>query len=179
MLFRSRLVLAEPSAPMAALCREFAQAEVWPCEAEALPGPEADGAFDAVLCLWNVLGHVDGHARRMEALRRMRALLAPGGVLVADVHNRYNVAAAGVAAVSGRAWRDWRAPAEENGDVSFTWQVDGLTLPARGHLFAPAGVRALCDEAGLRIEHEAFVDYATGRLRGPWTGQMVVAAVSR
>jgi SAM-dependent methyltransferase len=170
-------VLVEPTPAMAALCREFDAAEVWTCEAEALPADA--GPFDVVLCLWNVLGHVDGHARRVEALRRMGASLASGGRLVADVHNRYNAATAGRMAVARRLWRDWRAPAEGNGDVEFTWQVEGQSLPARGHLFSPAEVRALCADAGLSVERVAYVDYVTGRTAGAWTGQLAFMATRR
>ena len=166
-----RLVLSDPSLPMAEHCRSHHGAEVWPCAAEDLPGGPAD--FDVITCLWNVLGAVEPASARAEALRRMRARLSPEGRLFLDVHNRYNARAAGVGRVLTRFVRDRVLPSEANGRVTFTWTVAGLTIPSSGYLCAAAEMRRLFRNAGLGIVHQAFVDYDTGAARGQWTGQML------
>ena len=169
----SRLVLSDPSPAMAAQCRAHAGAEVWPVAAEDLPaGP---GEFDLITCLWNVLGSVEGTARRVEALRRMGACLAPEGRIVLDVHNRYNSATTGVGRVLARVVRDIVRPSESNGSVAFTWQVAGRHIASHGYLFTPREMRRMFDHAGLVVVRHAFVNYDTGVLRGPWTGQMLFA----
>jgi len=169
----SRLVLSEPSAAMAALCREHAGVRVWSCAAEHLPdGPER---FQVVTCLWHVLGAIDGAARRTSALGRMAAALAPGGRLLIDLPNRYNGAAAGAWRAGLRRLRDTLRPSDENGVVRFTWQVNGAAIPAAGYLFTREQVHKLARAAGLVVEHEVFLDYDTGAERGPWTGQLVLA----
>jgi ubiquinone/menaquinone biosynthesis C-methylase UbiE len=195
----ARLVLVDPSRPMVDLCRTQTASlsasgspddsldvtesrsrasyhppgriEVWNCEAEALPVHSE--RFDVITCLWNVLGAVDGTARRLEALRRMAALLAPGGRLYLDVHNRYNASTAGVWRVIGRHVIDVVRPSETNGVVTFTWRVAGQHIRSHGYLFSRRELRRLVTAAGLRMTREVFVDYADGRTCGPWTGQML------
>jgi len=166
-----RLVLSDPSVPMVALCREHDRVAVLQCAAEALP--LTAGPFDAMTSLWNVLAHVDGHAARLAALRRMASILAPRGRLFLDVHNRYNAATAGRRRVVRRLLRDYVRPAEANGVVPFTWEVGGIQIPASGYLFAPAEIQALFDAAGLVVVGRAWVNYADGSSAGPWSGQML------
>lgn len=166
-----RVVLSDPSLPMAEQCRGHAGAEVWPVAAEDLPNGPTD--FDLVTCLWNVLGSLEGTARRVEALRCLGARLSPAGRMVLDVHNRYNLATAGTGRVLARVVRDIVDPAESNGSVAFTWRVAGRQIVSRGYLFTPREMRRLFDDAGLVVVRQAFVDYDTGAQRGPWTGQML------
>lgn len=176
-LSTTRLVLSDPSRPMAEQCRAHAGVEVWNSAAEELPEGPAD--LDLVTCLWNVLGSVEGTLRRVEALRRMSARLCAGGRIVLDVHNRYNAATAGGGRVLARLVREVVSPSDSNGSVTFTWHVAGQRIAAHGHLFTPAEMRRLFDEAGLVVVRDAFVDYDTGALRGPWTGQMLFALARR
>lgn len=53
--------------------------------ADLLPAGER---FDGVILMFSVLGMVQGGENRVQALRGLREWLAPGGVLVAHVHNR-------------------------------------------------------------------------------------------
>jgi len=102
-------------------------------------------------------------------------LLAPGGRLFLDVHNRYNAAAAGRRRVAGRLLRDALHPGEANGVVSFTWMAGDVRIPATGYLFAPAEMQRLFDEAGLVVVQRAWLNYADGSSAGPWSGQMLFA----
>ena len=172
-LHAGRLVLSDPSVAMAALCREHDGVEVLHCAAEALPATA--GSFDVITLLWNVLGHVDTRAQRLTALRRMASMLAPGGRLFLDVHNRYNMATAGRLRVVGRVLRDRLRDAETNGVVSFTWNVGTVWIPSSGYLFAPPDMQALFDDAGLVVVRRAWLHYGDGSTAGPWSGQMVFA----
>jgi SAM-dependent methyltransferase len=167
----SRLVLAEPSPMMADYCRRLACAEVWQLGAEELP--ESTLKFDAVTCLWNVLGHVETGAKRLAALSRMRALLADGGLIFLDVNNRYNARAYGTLKTAARALFDLVSPSETNGDLSFEWEIGGRRIRARGHVFTPREVESLASRAGLRVRERHVIDYETGaRRRFAFQGQL-------
>lgn len=65
----------------------------------AASAPRVSGQFDLVTCLWNVLGHVHGAAQRCRALANLAWLLAPDGLLILDVNNRWNVRSYGWRAI--------------------------------------------------------------------------------
>jgi len=168
----SRLVLSEPSAGMAALCREQPADAVWQMPAQTLP--DSTERFEVVTCLWNVLGHLPGREARIAALEGMRRLLAPRGQVFCDVNNRHNARAYGVARVMARRFIDGVMPDERRGDTCFEWVVGGERISATGHLFTPREMRTLIAAAGLVIAQELAIDYATGAMsEHPWDGQLV------
>jgi len=159
----STVVLAEPSPALAARCREQPLAEVWRVRAEELPAPSR--RFDVVTCLWNVLGHVPTREARKTALARMRALLAPDGVMFLDVNNRYNARAYGLPRTLARWLFDRVRPCESHGDVVVTWLLGEKTVRLRGHVFTPREAESLFAEAGLAVLRRSVVDYETGERR--------------
>ena len=168
----ARLVLSDPSHPMVELCRGHHVSDIWHCRAEELPADT--GTFDIVTCLWNVLGAIGSAAGRLEALRRMGALISADGRLYIDVHNRYNIATAGVSRVLVRRIRDLVWPSHANGEIAFVWEVAGQQIPSHGYLFTRREMHRLVVAAGLRVVHEEFVDYDDGRTSEPWAGQMLL-----
>jgi len=170
-----RLVQADVSREMLRLCRALgAAAEVRDVSA---PGWESwPDRFDLVLCLWNVLGHVPTVEARVRTLAGLRALLAPGGAICFDVHHRHN-RAYGFARVLLRRVVDRLRPDPSRGDVRFDWVVGGRRLPAHGHLFTDAEVRAALAAAGLAPFDRWAVDYETGGAsRDPGSGQLLYFA---
>ncbi len=154
------LVLVEPSEPMRQLCQQLTPTAIWPLEAQHLPddGP----SFDVITCLWNVLGHIPTYAEREQALRKMAALLNPGGLLFFDVNNRHNAASYGWRRVAKNYISDLLSPDPRHGDVSFQWSINGTTIAAMGHLFTQAEVKRLLAQAGLHIRRRSVVDYRSG-----------------
>lgn len=152
-----KVVLLEPSPQM----RKAWPANVtgWPIRAEEL-GSQS-GRFDAITCVWNVLGHIFPAGARREVLRQLARLLAPAGRIFIDVSNGYNVRHYGV-------WRLFRG----GGDVVVTWREQGVTTA--GHVFTHREFGELCRSAGLAMERRFVVDYATGRLRRwNWQGHFL------
>ena len=171
------VVLSDVSAEMAQRCRALTPTEVWHTPAQSLPdeGPR----FDVIMCLWNVLGHVPTRAERLTALERMRRLLTAGGTLFLDVQNRHNAAAYGWGRVLARVALDWLRPDERRGDTSFDWNVGGRTMRGHGHLFTPAEVGSLLQQAGFRVAESVAIDYATGeRSHSSLRGQLVFACMA-
>jgi SAM-dependent methyltransferase len=157
------LVLVEPSEVMATFCRQRNATEVWSTAAEELP--ESDRRFDVITCLWNVLGHVPDYQSRLTALRRMGSLLTEDGQIFLDVNNRYNARAYRWLPTLGRVIYDRVRPSVSNGDVTFSWNVDGRVIQTRGHVFTPGEIANLISRSGLTVVRRFIVDYQTGELR--------------
>lgn len=168
----ARIVLCEPSAAMARLCRSQRVDEVWTVEAQALPA--TDERFEVITCLWNVLGHLPDRASRSGALAAMRRLLAPAGRIFCDVNNRHNARAYGGARVLVRRLIDGVVPDDRRGDSEFAWDIGGERIPARGHLFTPEEMSEIITSADLIVEERIAVDYLTGeRSSSPRAGQLL------
>ena len=155
------LVLVEPSRGMRSRCP--AQAEIWAMRAEDLHRKQ--GSFDAITCLWNVLGHVLPAAARLEALRQFGRLASPGGRIFIDVNHRYNARHYGLLATAARYLRDRISGDDARGDVTVTWNIEGHPVSTTGHVFTHREFALLAETAGLRIEKRFVVDYASGQLR--------------
>ena len=155
------LVLLDPSAQMRTHWAIGVRA--WPIRAEELA--EKNEAFDAITCLWNVLGYVFPAANRVLILRQCGRLLAPGGRLFVDVNHRYNAVHYGVLPATLFMLHDIARPRDTNGDVTVTWQVGDARYATNGHVFTNADFRRISSSAGLTIEETYVVDYATGEIK--------------
>ena len=121
--------------------------------------------FNVVTCLWNVLGHIFPSASRLEVLRQFGRLLSSQGRIFIDVQHRYNVRHYGAIATALRFLHDQVSWSDTNGDVVVDWNIDDLRCTTRGHVFTHREFRSLAQAAGLNIEKQLVVDYATGELR--------------
>lgn len=167
----TKLVLVDPSKTMCEFSRDTKSGEVFQTRAEDLP--EFGIQFDAITCLWNVLGHVASSDLRNEALRRMGNRLKSNGEIYLDVNNRYNGQAYGWIRTAGRMVYDFVRPSESNGDVAYTWNVGGQRIHATGHVFTPSEMAGLIKEAGLKVKLRTVVDYSTGRVcNSVYSGQL-------
>jgi SAM-dependent methyltransferase len=159
------LTLLEPSEQMRRRCP--ARATIWAMRAEDLH--QRQGSFDAITCLWNVLGHILPSAARVEALRQFARLVAPHGKIFIDVNHRYNARHYGALPTAMRFLRDRVSPPGSHGDVRVAWDVvgdaGGHPVATTGHVFTHAEFAALCRAAGLSIEKRFVIDYASGELR--------------
>jgi SAM-dependent methyltransferase len=155
------VILLEPSGMMRSHCP--AQANIWAMRAEDLQGQP--GSFDAITCLWNVLGHILPSGTRVAVLRQFARLVSPEGRVFIDVNHRYNARHYGTLATLMRFLRDRLLPGDANGDVRVTWNIEGQPVSTAGHVFTHREFSALCRAGGLRIERRFVVDYASGRLR--------------
>lgn len=155
------VVLLEPSTAMRA--KWPPEIRGWPIRAEELGSKS--GEFDAIVCLWNVLGHIFPGSARVEVLRHCARLLAPEGLLFLDVSHRYNARHYGLLPTLARMIGDRMFPSDERGDVTVRWNVNGHPDTTRGHVFTDAEFRRIASAAGLAIRKVFAVDYATGEIR--------------
>jgi len=154
-----RLVQGDISPEMLRRCEQLGAAtEVWDLNDSVLDRTEN---FDLIVCLWNVLGHVDGCDARTAVLHQLKARLAPGGRICFDVNNRHN-RIYGRSRVLARRILDWIYPDPLRGDAVFDWEIDGVSYPAYGHLFTFSEVGGLLAASGLVIDDWSAVDYISG-----------------
>lgn len=128
--------------------------------------------FDAVWCLWNVLGHITNYADRVTAIRAVKRMLRSGGRLLLDVSNRYNVSYYGPKIVGGNMWNDFVRPNPDNGTVEYTIHVDGADIDSYCHFFNPNEIPHICEEVGLNTLLSVYVDYSTGQVTDRWRGHI-------
>lgn len=161
-----QIVLCEPCAEMAALCRRNAAGashiRVLECDGLALHALEEK--YDVVLCLWNVLGHVPNNVARAEMLKVLGRRLKPGGRLFLDVNNRHNAVAYGAFPVLGRRILDALFFDERRGDAEYMMQIGEELIPSHGHLFTPQEMARLFASAGLTVCQRKTVNYLSGTI---------------
>jgi 2-polyprenyl-3-methyl-5-hydroxy-6-metoxy-1,4-benzoquinol methylase len=106
--------------------------EVFAGSAEQLPEPVRRRRFDCV-----TLSHVLEHTRDpMQALRNVREILAPGGLLVCEVPNNEALALR----LFGAAW-------------------EMFDVPRHLHFFTARSLTQFCERAGFRVESVAYAHY--------------------
>lgn len=164
------VVLVEPSTGMRARCAP--DLEVLPSTAAEIP---LEGRrFDLIICLWNVLGHMNHAEERVASLMRFKSLLGSAGSIFLDVGHRYNAAAYGWPKTVLRMARDFFAPSEKNGDAIVRWQMLGGQITTYGHAFTRKEMNDLFSRAGLRIRRHWILDYDSGAERSfPLLGHLL------
>lgn len=173
-----RVVLVEPDLSMIGAGPALAGVEILNTAAEDLPAGKPE--FEAITCLWNVLGHIETGEKRVIALKKMKSRLSEKGLIFVDVNNRYNASAYGWVKTFGRMFYDLVKPAETNGDVSYSWRVGGKTIQSRGHVFTPREMERLIGAAGLRVKNRFVIDYENGRRRrSVFRGQLLYLLTHR
>jgi 2-polyprenyl-3-methyl-5-hydroxy-6-metoxy-1,4-benzoquinol methylase len=132
------------------------------------------GRFEVIVCLGNVIGHIENEQNRIKALINLNKALCPNGIIYFDVNNRYNLSAYGVLAVLKNILKDIVFPREENGNFDFSIDVGKEKIPASVHIFNPFEIEKIIKESGLKILKKYYVDYETGEIgKSFFTGQVL------
>lgn len=130
--------------------------------------------FSAALALWNVLGHVENQEMRINAIKQVYDILETGGVFICDINNRHNMSAYGYARVITRVIQDWLFFSEHRGDANYTWEINGKSFAAYGHLFTPNEAEALFENNGFTVEKRWAVNYENGLTsKNKYSGQLL------
>lgn len=165
-------VLCDPSAEMIKMCSRLNPTELWHLPAEDLP--ESEKKFDVILCLWNVLGHLENSEKRIKSLCAMSKLLSDTGIIFLDVNNRHNASSYGKMSVLKRVVIDFFCPDETRGDASYEWKFGEKSFPGMGHLFTPREMKKIIKKSNLTIARRVCIHYESGRLsNNPFSGQLV------
>lgn len=164
------VVLVDPSTEMIILCRKLQPKQVVQATAQNFHSIKK---FDLILCLWNVLGHIDTELERVLALSNMAKHLSDKGKIFLDVNNGCNIANYGLHNSFARLAKDMVSFNARRGDISFEWDIAGKKIPAKGHLFSPKEMKILFAKSGLSVLHQYTVNYQTGTVSyNPYQGQL-------
>jgi len=173
------LVLADPNPNMLALAQQTPANEYHLLSAEELSQLQ-NQRFNAITCLWNVLGHISPQINRLISLRNIYKLLEPDGTFIFDINNRYNAAAYGWKTVLKNIKADMVKPGETNGDVTYNLDVDNVSIPAMGHVFSPREINSLLRKTGFFIRKTQVIDYKTGEpKKSLFAGQLLYEVEKR
>jgi 2-polyprenyl-3-methyl-5-hydroxy-6-metoxy-1,4-benzoquinol methylase len=164
----------DSSKEMVKLCRQNTKMNAQKVDITSKNIWKTNKKYDAITCLWNVLGHVPTHTKRLQALKNMRKLLEKNGNVFLDVSNRFNVNHYGINAVMKNIQKDLLKPAEKNGDLQYSIEIrKGVKIRTFSHFFSPFEMEQLIADAGLKIESVYYIDYATGKvLKNFFGGQL-------
>ena len=137
--------------------------------------PKKLGKYDVILCLWNVLGHIETQEARLMVLKNIRLLLNPRGSFFIDVSNRYNAKYYGWKNALRNLYRDAVSPSIHNGDFKYIINIsENLNISTKNHFFSPGEMRSLFKKSGFKILKKHFVDYENGEIQKfPFKGQLV------
>ncbi|MFA7252243.1 MAG: class I SAM-dependent methyltransferase [Candidatus Paceibacterota bacterium] len=157
---------------MIALAREIPGARIIQAD---ISQPEFDikQSYDLVLSLWNVLGHILP-ANRKTTLMNLASLVSPGGSIIIDVNNRYNVSHYGVWSVVKNILRDVFMSNKSNGDFKLKIKTDKGEIETIVHIFNPLEIEKLIKTAGLVVEKRKIINYDNGKdCKSFFGGQLV------
>ncbi len=129
--------------------------------------------YDAALCLWNVMGHVDSEVKRMSVIQNISDILNVGGYAFIDVNNRYNISQYGFKNVLRNMFADFFGNKDKIGNYPLKIKRDKIDIETVVHIFNPSEVDKLIKIARLSIVEKRYVNYDTGRVsRNPFVGQI-------
>ncbi len=147
-------------------------------DARGLPFPDA--TFDLVNCCGSTLSFIDDYSR---ALREMTRVLRPGGSLVVEVEQRWNLDLiwALLDSLAGGPLGYEQGVGEALSNLTRSWsggividypytRLDGTVehLPLR--CFSPRELRRSCRSLGLETVHSYGIHSITNLLPSPWLG---------
>ena len=158
----SNIVLCEPDPSMVELCKKHKVLDIWNNDAENLFNN--DMKFDVILCLWNVIGHINTNDKRIIALNNMGNLLTDNGLLFIDFSNRYNASYYGYLNTIIRYIFDFIHRSESNGDACFFLKYDENRIKINTHFFTLKEINNLINNSELSIKNFFIVDYKSGKL---------------
>ena len=133
-------------------------------------------SIDLIICLWNVLGHLDDTESRINTLNGFHSILKTDAYLCFDVNNRHNEEY-GFLKSKIRYIFDKVLPDFKRGDVKFNWEIANEKIPAKGHLFTPSEVKFLLKNSGFKVIKMNGISYKSGKIyKETYKGQIFVIA---
>ncbi len=125
--------------------------------------------FDLITCLWNVLGHFNTKEERIQLFKKISTLLAPKGVFIFDVNNRYNINHYGLHNVEQNLKNDTL-----NIKDAGWFTLGEKTNQTRVYMHSPFDINTYIDQTDLSVEEIKYIDYTTGETKPTFfEGQLV------
>lgn len=144
--------------------------------------PFQDESFDAITCLFNVIGYLGTPLQRKNAFLEFSRVLKPHGLLFIDFMNRWHL---------GEGINFRRSPIvacwmyakslfpdfANRGNIHFTLALDGQQIEGLVHGFSHGEIYSLLVKSRFEVVDECVVGYDSGELkRRYWQGQYFFVA---
>lgn len=137
--------------------------------------------FDIVICLWNVLGHIENENKRIIAFKNIKNITQNNGLLFFDVSNRYNAKHYGIRCVFKNIINNCFLKRKENNIKYFIKITDNLSVKTKSHFFSLKEIKKILKKVGFKIVKIYFIDYKNGKchLWNQFRGQIFVIAKNK
>ncbi len=119
--------------------------------------------FTTILCLWNVLGHIDNHQKMIQSLINIKKLLTKDGTFFIDISNRYNIFHYGIKSVTKNIINDRFYYHENNGIFNYKIKVANKEIDSSCYFFNPSEFPRMCNFANLKITKTHYINYKNGK----------------
>lgn len=124
--------------------------------------------FDLILCLWNVLGHVNTFDERIRILKRLKNYLSTDGVIAIDFNNRHNYKHYGIVNVFRNLLKS--VFMKEPG----WFDIKNHDINTKVYIHSFFEIKHMVSLAGLRVKSLRIVDYDNGdEYRNLFKGQFL------
>lgn len=139
--------------------------------------PFQNESFDAITCLFNVIGYLGIHAQRVKAFQEFNRVLRSNGLLFVDFMNRWHL---GEGLNFRRSilvtWmiyiRSLFPDFQNQGNQYFNLTLNGKNITGFVHGFSHREIQGLLSEGKFNIVDDLVIGYDSGELkRHRWQGQ--------
>ena len=161
----SEILLLEESKEMVKSIKKTDNVDV---AVESILNYHSEKKFDLIICLWNVLGHIDSKANRIVALKNMKRLLSENGVIFIDFNNRMNIKHYGVK----NFIRNSIHTLIKKDSGWFNLELSGINTKVYVHNYKE--MIDLIESSELKIRFMKSIDYSTGKIyKNRFKGQLL------
>lgn len=116
--------------------------------------------FDLILCLWNVLGHINNFQERVQILTLMKNCLSKNGVIAIDFNNRFNYKNYGVMNVIRNIIMSFFG--KETG--WFELKNHNNDIISRVYIHNYFEIKKIISQSGLRVKDLKVINYDDGTI---------------
>lgn len=125
--------------------------------------------FDLVLLQWNVIGHL---ADIDAAIKIVSSVVRPGGNLIFDFNNPYNINQYGLRSVGNNFLHFARSKGRNN----LSFPIIHKESKTKTKFFRPRYIRTLLSSHGFKIDKVSYLNYRTGKASNFLSGQILIEA---
>jgi len=126
--------------------------------------------YDLIICLWNVLGHVETAEKRILTLKLLGELLKKNGFMFIDFNNRFNIKEYGYYSVIKNVLLN--IIKKESG----WYTVKNEEFATKVYVHQYYEIIKMINKSNLKINKIYFIDYKTGKLvKNMFQGQILLS----
>lgn len=144
--------------------------------------PFKDESFEAITCLFNVIGYLSAPTQRIRAFREFYRVLKSSGLLFIDFMNRWHLGEGlsfrrSIFTASGMYIRSLFPDLENRGNLFFNLSLNNRRIRGFVHGFSHGEIWRLLSKSGFDVVDSLIIGYDSGDIkRHRWQGQYFFVA---